>query len=492
MRPVHVSWLHSGLHAGLRMGAGLCAASLAFSLGCESMPFAAKPAWEQPPPPVSEAPIVTEGALTRVTLPNGLELMLLEDHRLPLISLGLTFRRGAAIERLDQAGLAAFTSELMNRGAGEFDATALAERVDSLGASLSVDAGWDSMSVGLSGLSRDVDVLLDVLDLVVRQPSFDAGEAESTREEQLASIRSQDDEPSTLIQRRAMATLYPEHRYGLPADGTLETVAGLDADAAKALHGQIFLPNNGIFYAVGDFDPEVLKGQLQARFEGWQPAELVEPVSAPASETPTAVRIVIADKPDLVQARIFIGHEGISRTDDRRITAGLLNNVLGGSGFSSRMMKELRSNAGLTYGVSSGFAMRRQPGPFMVTTFTRVPETRRAVDILMEQLRLIRDDGSVTRKELVDAKAYSVGQFALGLETSSAVLGSLVNLELYGLPEDSLDTYRSRVQAITPEEVREIARTLLHPDRVAIVLLGPADALVPQFEDLGEVEVVEP
>ena len=207
---------------------------------------------------------------------------------------------------------------------------------------------------------------------------------------------------------------------------------------------------------------------------------------------PTKRRIVIADKPELVQSRIILAHEGISRTDDRRIAAGLLDSVLGGSGFSSRMMKELRSNEGLTYGVYSGFAMRRQPGPFMVSTFTRVPETRRAVDILLGQIKAIQSTTPVTEDELAKAKSYSVGQFALGLETSSAVMGSLVNLEIHGLPEDSLDTYRSRVNAVTPSEVHALSNALLHPDRIAIVLLGPADALVPQFEDLGEVEVVTP
>lgn len=466
--------------------------SLAFAAGCQSGPFGRKPAWEQPPPPVREAPIVAKGALSRFVLDNGLEVMLLQDHRLPLVSVGLTFRRGAGIEAHDQAGLALFTAELMNRGAGDLDATALAERVDALGASLDVDAGWDSMSVGLSGLSRDSDDLLEILDLVARRPRFEAGEAEATRDEQIAAIRSQDDDPATLVARAAMATLYDGHRYGNPVEGTQETVAGLRAADARALHARVFVPNNAIFFAVGDFEPDELRARVERRFGGWERGEVPEPVVAPPDPTPGRLRIVIADKPDLVQARIYLAHEGIARTDDRRITASLLDAVLGGSGFSSRMMKELRSAEGLTYGVSSGFAMRRRPGPFVVSTFTRVPETRRAVDILMAQLRAIRGDAPVTAAELADAKSFLVGQFALGLETSSSVMGSLVNLELYGLPEDSLDTYRSRVQHVTPADVRAIAEALLHPERIAIVLLGPADALVPQFEDLGDVEVVAP
>jgi len=482
-------------HVTRRAGAVLIAASALSAtlvLGCSHFGGGSKPAWEEPPPPPKAAPIVAEGALTRVVLDNGLELMLLEDHRLPLMSVGLSFKRGAAIESLEQAGLAQYTAELMNRGAGELDATALAERVDALGASLTVSAGWDSMSVGLSGLSRDTDALLEILDDVARRPRLDAAEAEATRSEQLASLRSQEDDPATLVKRRGMATLYDGHRYGLPDDGTLESVMNLDAEAARALHAKVFLPNNAIFYAVGDFETGLLKERVAARFEDWSPGEVPAPVAAPASQTPSKRRIVIADKPDLVQTRILIAHEGLARTDDRRIAAGLLDAVLGSSGFSSRMMQELRSNEGLTYGVYSGFALRRQPGPWLVSTFTRVPETRRAVDILLGQIERIQTTDPVTADELAHAKSYSVGQFALGLETSTAVMGSLVNLEIHGLPEDSLDTYRARVQAVTPDEVHGLAETLLHPERAAIILLGPADALVPQFEDLGEIEVVTP
>jgi len=185
-------------------------------------------------------------------------------------------------------------------------------------------------------------------------------------------------------------------------------------------------------------------------------------------------------------------HDGIARTDDRRIVAGVLNATLGGSGFSARLMQSLRSEAGLTYGVGSGFALRAEPGPFLVSTFTRVPETGRAVGLVLDELEAIRGPRPQTPTELANAKSYLVGQFGLGLETSQAVMAALVDLEVYGLPDDSLDTYRARVDAVTVEETEAIADALLHPERAAIVLLGPAEALVPQMKGLGEPEVVEP
>jgi zinc protease len=205
---------------------------------------------------------------------------------------------------------------------------------------------------------------------------------------------------------------------------------------------------------------------------------------------PAARTIVVVDRPDLVQVQIAVAHEGLERTDPRRISASLLNNVLGGSGFSSRLMVSIRSNAGLTYSIRSGFALRRRPGRFSVKTFTRVEQVRPMLDLLLAEVAAIRSDRPVGDDELRNAKAYSVGQFALGLETSVAVMGSLVNLDLYDLPEDSLDTYRGRVQQATGAEMAELAEALLHPDRAAIVLVGPAEALVPALESLGPIEVV--
>jgi zinc protease len=481
--------------AGSGVGRVFVAMGLVLVLGCagQGLPgLGQKPAWELPPPAPRIAPVVQPGALTRVTFDNGLELLVLEDHRIPKLVVGLTLRRGAGSVDPASAGLAELTTEVMNRGAGDRDALALARAVDDIGATLSIHAGWDSMNVAVSGLSRDLDSLVRILRDVVLAPRFDEGEVVKARSEQLAGLEAAKDRPSTLVRDGAMRALYSGHRFGIPLGGTPESVAQLDAAAARGLHEAYFVPNNAVLYAVGDIDAQAWIERARAAFGDWKRAEVPESTPAPPAPTPAARKIVVVDKPDQVQARIMILHEGIARSDDRRIAANLMNDTLGGSGFSSRMMKTLRSDAGLTYGVGSGFSLRRQPGPFYVSTFTRVAEARRAVDILLTELDDIRGPRPVDADELAKSKSYNVGQFGLGLETSASVMASLVNLEVYGLPDDSLDTYRSRVQAVTLEEAKRVAQELLHPSRAAIVLLGPAETLVPQFESLGEVEVVQP
>jgi zinc protease len=469
------------------------AAAAALGLAaCASLPgLGPRPAWELPPPPPVEAPVVRPGALHRERLDNGLEILVLEDHALPRAALGVTFRRGAAIESRARAGIASFTADLLKRGAGHRDALAFAEWVDSIGASFGASAGWDSIDVGVSGLSRDLDRLVAILADGVLRPRFEPGEAARARGERLAALERAKDDPSTLASWYTARTLYPDHRFGIPISGSPETVTHLDAAAAREFYARVFVPNGAILYAVGDVDAADVAARVRAAFGHWAAHPLPDPGPPPPERTPEARRIVIVDQPELVQARITIAHEGIARTAADRVSAGLMNAVLGGSGFSSRLMEALRSEAGLTYGVWSGFSMRRQPGPFVVSTFTRVPEVRRALDIALRELERGREDPP-SEDELRWARTLMAGRFSMSLETSDAVVQGLVDLDVYGLPEDSLDTYRARVRAVTGEQTARAAREHLHPERAAVVLVGPADKIRPQVEDLGPVQVVKP
>jgi zinc protease len=440
---------------------------------------------------VADEPAVVGDALHRYELDNGLAIIVLEDHRLPRVSLGIRLRRGAASVERERAGLAGFSASLMKRGAGDLDALGLASAIDEIGSALHVNAGWDSVTAQVWGLTRDLDRLLEILADVVLRPRFASEEAVRTRGEILASLERAQLEPDYLERRFAMDALYPDHRAGLPLAGELESVARLDEVAARGFHSRFFVPNDAVFFASGNVDAEDLLARLGRAFGAWAPAELPGPGPSMPAPRPTSRRIILVDRPDLAQARITLAQEGISRTDPERIAAALMNSVIGGSGFSSRMMSRLRADAGLTYGVSSGFSMRRGGGIFSASTATRASEARRVLDLVLAELERARQQPP-TGPELEVARALAVGNFALALETSDAVLGALVDLEVYGLPEDALDTYRSRVRATTTADTARAASQLLHPERAAVVLVGPADQLLPQLEGLGPIEVVHP
>ena len=474
--------------------AGLVAVLFGLLSGCATgsgRDHASRPAWELPPPRVSEAPVVRPGSLHRDRLANGMEVLILEDHRLPLVGLGISFRRGEGALAPEDAGLASFTAELLERGAGERDAIEFAEYVDEIGASFSGSAGWDSITVGVSGLSRDLDRLFEVLADGTLRPRFDPAEAERARSERQAALERAKDDPATLAGWYGSRALYAGHRYGVPLSGDEESLARLDAERARSFHERTFIPNDAIFFASGDVEAADILARVRAEFGDWSRGEVTPPGPPPPARTPEQRKVLIVDRPDLGQARIVVAHEGLARSDEERLPTNLMNLVVGGSGFSSRLMTTLRSEEGLTYGVYSGYRLRRQPGPFVVSTFTRVPEVRRTLDLLLAELeRGVREPPG--EDELSWARTLATGRFSMGLETSAAVMAGLVDLEIHDLPRDSLDTYRSRVRALTEADTAQAAQRHLHPERVAIVLVGPAEALVPQVEDLGPVEVVVP
>jgi zinc protease len=379
----------------------------------------------------------------------------------------------------------------MKRGAGGRDALAFAEYVDEIGASFSVSADWDRLTVRVIGLSRDLDRLFAILADAVLAPRFERAEGERARSEKLAAIERAKDDPGTLASWHASAAVYPGHRFGRPVGGTSESVAGLDAAAAREFHARVALPNEAILYASGEVSAADIVARARAAFGGWRPGPVLDVGPPPPPRAPEAREIVIVNRPDLVQARIVLSHEGIARADADRVATALMNSVIGGGGFSSRLMGILRADEGLTYGVYSHYSLRRQPGPFRVSTFTRVSEVRRALDLLLAGLERGRTEPP-TEDELVGARALAIGRFSMGLETSAAVMDGLVDHDVHGLPEDSLDTYRTRVRAVAARDAARAALDHLHPERAAIVLVGPAEQIEPQLADLGPVRIVEP
>jgi len=205
----------------------------------------------------------------------------------------------------------------------------------------------------------------------------------------------------------------------------------------------------------------------------------------------TARRIVVIDRPDLAQAQIALGQEGMERTDPDRVSVSMMNSVLGGGGFLSRLMSRVRATEGLTYGIYSGFSTRSQPGPFTIRTFTKAEQTAQIPTSILEEVEAIRGKRPPTAEELAAAKRLSAGRFALGLETSSAIASSLLDLQVHRLPVDSLDTFRTRVRQVDVAAASaEGAR--LDPARMAIVVAGPAEVVIPQLEPFGPVEIVAP
>ncbi len=453
--------------------------------GCASEPFA----WELPPAVAVERPIVDPARLQRATLANGLQVVVLEDRRLPKLSAGFVALRGAAIESPEEVGIAVFTAALMERGAGERDALALAVAVEDLGAELDVSADWDTLRASVSGLSRDAEPLFSVLADVVRRPRFEATDAKRAVAEQRAALAQANDDPAALAARHFTRALYGAHRLGTPAAGEDATVARFGPEDARAFHARVITPTGAILWAVGDVDASAFLAQAESAFGDLRGAAVAPLPAAPPA--PAKRRVVLVDRPEAGQAQIAIGHEGIARTDERRLEVQLLNAAFGASGFSSRLMARIRATEGLTYGIGSQFAQYRVPGPFVISTFTRVPEVGKLLASTFEELERVRSEPPAG-DELAHTRELRIGGFPLALETTEAVMSALLDLDVYGLPRDTLDTYRGRMRAISAEQIAAAARALIHPERATIVVVGPAAALREPLAKYGEVEVLLP
>jgi zinc protease len=446
-------------------------------------------AWELPPAEAAERPIVDPERLHRTTLANGLQVVVLEDRRLPRIAAGFVALRGAAIEGPEELGAAAFTATLMERGAGKRDALALAAAVEDLGATLDVAADWDTLRASVSGLSRDADALFAVLADVVRRPRFEAADAKRAVAEQRAALARAKDDPAALASQHLMRALYGDHRLGTPVAGVDATVARFAPATARAFHARVITPAGAILWAAGDIDAASYFARAESDF-GDLGGQAVAPLP-PAPAAPTLRRVLIVDRPELGQAQIAVGHDGIARDDERRLEAQLLNTAFAGGGFSSRLMARIRASEGLTYGIYGQFVQHRAPGPFVISTFTRVPEVEKLLASLFEELERVRTQPPAG-EELADTRSQRIGSYPLALETTEAQIRALVDLDVYGLPRDTLDTYRSRMRAISDEQIAATAAALIHPERAAIVVVGPVAALREPLEKYGEVDVVAP
>jgi zinc protease len=446
-------------------------------------------AWELPAVVAADREIVDTTKLHRRTLANGLQVIVLEDRRLPEFSAGFIALRGAAIEAPEEAGLAVYTAALMERGAGTRDKLALAAAVEDLGAELSASADWDTLRVSVGGLSQDFAALIEVLADVVRRPSFDREEAKQLVAEQRAALAQAQDDPARLATKHFMRALYGAHRLGTASAGLDETVARFGPAEARAFHARVVTPAGGIVWVVGDVDASAFFARAEAMFGAWTAAPLAALPEPPP--VPNKRRVVVVDRPELGQVQVAIGHDGIARTDARRLEAQLMNQAFGGGSFSSRLMNRIRATEGLTYGIHAQFAQYRVPGPFVVSTFTRVSETGKLLASTFEELERLRSSPPVG-DELERARSLRVGAFPLQLESSEAVIRALLDLEVYGLPRDTLDTYRARTRAITADQIAATANALVHPERATIVLVGPAEALREAAAKYGEVEVVAP
>lgn len=407
--------------------------------------------------------------------PSGARVLYVQAAELPMVDVRVVFDAGSARDGA-RSGLAGVTAAMLTQGAGDWDADALAERIESVGARLSASADRDMATVSLRTLTRQpaMDAAVETLATILSAPTFNANDLERVRRNQLVSLRQDEESPRTVGQKALYRKVFGDHPYGTDPGGTAETISALSREDLVAFHRDHYTSMNAVVAIVGAVEraqAEVLAERITAGLpRGARPAPLptvadlsqgiIEQIAFPSSQT-----------------TVIAGQPGMRRGDPDYFALYVGNHILGGSGLVSLLMDEIREKRGLSYSTYSYFQPLAQPGPFLMGLQTKNDQAGQAREVMLDTLRRFIANGP-TEAELTAAKKNITGGFPLRVASNSDILAYLAMIGFYGLSLDYLDRFTARIEAVTAEQIRDAFSRRLDPDRLAIVVVGGGEQAV--------------
>jgi zinc protease len=422
------------------------------------------------------------------TLPNGLQVVVVERHTLPLLTLRLVVKSGAECDPADLPGTAALVNGLLTEGTERRTSRQIAEAIDSVGGVVENDVDWDSAYLDLSVLADRADLAFDLVSDMAAHPAFQPAEIERQRKQILSGLQVSQDDAAYVADTAVQKLLFAGTAYGHPEDGTPTSAKRITGQDIRAYHQRYYQPANSILAVVGDITAPDAMALALKYFSGWRNGS--DPVTAPAgAPTPSGERRVYGiDKSDAVQTEIRIGNLGVPRDSPDYLALSVVNEILGGPS-ENRLFKALRTQKGLTYGASSELVTRRHLGAWVAKTFTRTPETLKSAHIAVEQVQSIQEHG-INRQELETAQSYLVGHLALEFETSDNLASKVLDLIEDGLPLDYWTHYPEKIQALTTNDVSAAAKHYLDSDHDVMVLVGNISDFTKDLKKFGQVRVI--
>jgi predicted Zn-dependent peptidase len=440
----------------------------------------------QPPPLGAPAPLKVPPVQVQ-KLDNGLEIAVVEMHEVPVVDVTLLVRAGAARDPREMPGLATFTANMLDEGAGRRNALEIAEETDFLGAELFTTASLENAQVRLHVPKRNLSGALDLMADVALHPTFPDSEVARQRELRKNAILQLRDQPTAIAPVAFHAIVFgADHPYGHATGGTEVSTAALDRETVVRFYETYYRPGNARLLIVGDVTPSEARSLVESRFGSWKPAEVP---AAPGGDPPPAARrtFYLVDKPAAAQSVVMIGHVGVPRSSPDYFALRVLNTILGGS-FTSRLNQNLRETHGYTYGARSSFDMFRLAGPFRAGASVVTAKTDSSLIEFFKELRGIRD-AQVPEAELQKAKAYITLGLPQEFETTQGATAMYLELLANELPLDYYDRFIPQVNAITAADVQRVAQRLIDPDHFAVVVVGDRKEIEAGIRALGEGDI---
>ncbi len=417
-------------------------------------------------------PAWAEIEIEEVTSPGGITAWLVEDHSIPFTALELRFRGGTSLDEPGKRGAIYLMSGLIEEGAGDMDARTYARELESLAASFSYNASDDSVSISAQFLTENRDEVIDLLRTTIHEPRFDEDAVERVKAQVLSGLRSDQTDPNDIASRNFAQMAYGDHPYGTEGKGTIESVSALTRDDVVAAYDNVLAKDRLYVGAVGDITPEEL-GALLDKLLADLP-ETGKPIPDRADVTiPGGVSVVDFDTP---QSVALFGHAGIDRHDPDFFAAFVLNHILGGGGFESRLMQEVREKRGLTYGVATYLVPKDLASVYLGSVSSGNDRIAEAVEVIRDEWARAASEG-VTQKELDDAKTYLTGAYPLRFDGNGQIAGIMVGMQMDDLPIDYITTRNDKVNAVTLEDVNRVASELLDPEGLHFTVVGKPEGL---------------
>lgn len=435
---------------------------------------------ERPPEPL-KAPDVRFPPYEIRTLTNGLQMVVVVHNEQPVVNLRLLLRAGASQDPKGKPGVAAFTAQLLEQGTRSRSSQEISDTIDSIGGGLAVGASSDLSFVNILVMKDSLDLAFDLLSDIARNPAFAPQEIERQRQQILSAMQVSYEDPTFVANVVFDRLVYGFHPYGLPQNGTPESLVNLTQKDLQQFHQVYYVPNNAILAVVGDVTVDEAVRAAERALGDWPRKEI--PAATPISPPDPTRRLIVVDKPGAVQTAIRVGHVSLPRAHADFLALDVAVKILGGEG-GNRIGGVLRTERSLTYSASAEIVGRQLSGDLMAMTDTRSDATPEALRLMVEEIARLQRE-RVTERELEGAQAYLAGNFPLTIETPNDIAAQVLEAMLFGLDLRDLETHRERINAVTVNDIQRVARLNLAPDRLSIVLVGDASTFVSRLAGVG-------
>lgn len=404
----------------------------------------------------------------RAVLPNQLILLTSKEHALPFVTLQLLIGSGSMKDPIGAEGLSQMTARGLLLGTLKRSVTAINEELDFMGASLSSSSGRDYATVTLKILKKDLEKGIDLFMEVLTQPTFPEEEIRREVEKTLATIQSEEDQPEEVAEKTFQKTLFLNNPYGHPVVGTKDSLPHMTREKILSFYHSYYHPNNATLTVVGDISGEEIRTMLLPHLIKWPMGKI--PPKTFSINFEEEQRTIKIHKP-ITQANIIIGHRGVSRDHPDYYALLVMNYILGGGGFASRLMEEIRNKRGLAYSVTSYFDPGKYPGSFQISLQTKNASAREAITLSLQEMKRIQKE-FVSEKELEGAKKYLIGSFPMRIDTQGKLVNFLNQVEYYGLGLDYPERYPTLIRSVTREEILRVAQKHLFPEKYILVIVA--------------------